>query len=232
MQPLSTRLREGTKAAHVAAERSPLMRVLLRGGMTPGVYRQLLESWLAIYDALERGLAQHQAHPLLAPLYFPELCRVPALRADLQFFADLAKTTEPPLPSTLPVGAQRYAARLTELSAADPVLLLAHAYTRYLGDLSGGQLLAGVVRRALSLTSTEGTAFFEFAQLSDLAAFKAEYRRRLDAVPLTDTDAQRVVEEAVAAFGYNQALTDELTPALQQSLGAARFAELSTPVSR
>jgi heme oxygenase len=41
-----------------------------------------------------------------------------------------------------------------------------------------------------------------------------------------------VVEEAVAAFGYNQALTDELTPALQQSLGAARFAELSTPVSR
>jgi heme oxygenase len=112
------------------------------------------------------------------------------------------------------------------------VLLLAHAYTRYLGDLSGGQLLAGVVRRALSLTSAEGTAFFEFAQLGDLTAFKAEYRRRLDAVPLTDSDAQRVVEEAVAAFGYNQALTDELTPALQQSLGAARFAELSTPVSR
>lgn len=37
-----------------------------------------------------------------------------------------------------------YVTRLTALIHKEPLLLLAHAYVRYLGDLSGGQMLLGV----------------------------------------------------------------------------------------
>ncbi|MBD1821095.1 biliverdin-producing heme oxygenase [Cyanobacteria bacterium FACHB-DQ100] len=52
----------------------------------------------------------------------------------------------------------------------NPVLLIAHAYTCYLGDLSGGQALKRIVRSALKLQTVQSTEFYEFEQLPTVEA--------------------------------------------------------------
>jgi len=41
--------------------------------------------------------------------------------------------------------------------------LIAHSYTRYIGDLSGGQIL-GIAERAMN-SDGQGTAFYEFKDI-------------------------------------------------------------------
>eukprot|EP00121_Abeoforma_whisleri_P005982 Awhi_evm1s5431 len=48
-------------------------------------------------------------------------------------------------------GVMLYLNRLNEITRTKPFLLVAHVYVRYLGDLSGGQVLKRIVRKALNL---------------------------------------------------------------------------------
>merc|ERR1712136_376582 len=63
--------------------------------------------------------------------------------------------------------AKIYVDRLISIAKQDPVLLLAHAYTRYLGDLSGGQILARAAAKAFDLPSGRGSAFYHFALVAE-----------------------------------------------------------------
>ncbi|KAJ9091748.1 hypothetical protein QFC19_008958 [Naganishia cerealis] len=72
---------------------------------------------------------------------------------------------------TPPPALTQFTTHLHHISATRPALLLAHAYVRYLGDLSGGQIVRGKIRRVYALpsstttgpsSSTRGTRFYEF----------------------------------------------------------------------
>jgi heme oxygenase len=102
-----------------------------------------------------------------------------------------------------------YVARIESVTGTRPRLLAAHAYVRYMGDLSGGQLLRDIARRALSLRDERGTAFYAFAMGSP-EALKAEFRRGLDALALPDGDSDAIVTEADDAFARHVALFEEL----------------------
>jgi heme oxygenase len=204
--PLGQRLREDTRVLHVDAERSPFMAVLLRGRMGRVAYASLLRNLHAIYAAMEPALARHAAHPALAPLDLATLARESALRDDLASLGDPAGAA----PGLRPA-ASLYAARLRELDAACPELLLAHAYVRYLGDLSGGQLLRDIVGRSPGLARSVGTAFYEFGDATAVAAHAAAFRAGLDRAVVDDPDA--VVAEARQAFVWHRRLFDELAEA-------------------
>ena len=137
---LADRLRHETRSLHTAAERSAFMGALLRGQVDRAGYVALLRNLSAIYEALEPALARHAAHPLIAPVHAPALCRAAALAQDLAVLHGPHGVDELPLAPVTPL----YVARLRTLDAEQPGLLLAHAYVRYLGDLSGGQMLRRV----------------------------------------------------------------------------------------
>jgi hypothetical protein len=64
-------------------------------------------------------------------------------------------------------------------------LKVAHAYTRYLGDLSGGQVLARVARKTYGLEKGgAGTQFYEFDNIENKNGYKKGYRARLDGTVL------------------------------------------------
>lgn len=94
--------------------------------------------------------------------------------------------------------------RIHNVGAQDPTLLVAHAYTRYMGDLSGGQILKKVAQRALKLPSSgEGLNFYQFEGIHGHSGFKRLYRSRMNEIEL-DTDTKRkIVEESNRAFGFN-----------------------------
>lgn len=205
---LAMRLRIATQPMHRLAERSGIMRGLIRGDVAPQDYIRLLRNLHALYDALEYELNRHACLPLLAPVRFPELFRANALAEDLchlhgRDWATLA------LADTM----TDYVARISELGRERPGLLAAHAYIRYMGDLSGGQLVGDVVRRALGLARGAGTAFYRFADGGDPSPLKERFRAALDELPLDEAARVEVVAEANGAFGMHVRLFEELDAA-------------------
>ena len=206
--PLAQRLKDETHTLHRAAERSRFMGALLQGRMDRPSYCALLRNLHAIYAALEPALERHAQHPSVAPVLLPGLWRRAALAADLQALHGAAWAEA----LALQPACERYVQRLHELDAAQPGLLLAHAYVRYLGDLSGGQLLRGIVRRSLQPPAGAGTAFYEFGTPAETLALVRAFRRGLDAVVVDAGTADALVAEAVLAFELHRSLFDELAP--------------------
>lgn len=90
-----------------------------------------------------------------------------------------------------------------QIGRESPELLVAHAYTRYLGDLSGGQVLGKITQKSLGLSSKEGLSFFSFPSVSSPNRFKQLYRSRMNSIELTEEERAAVLEEAVTAFEFN-----------------------------
>jgi heme oxygenase (biliverdin-producing, ferredoxin) len=163
----------------------------------------LLRTLLPVYQALEAELQRHNGRPLLAGIGRPELYRSSAIEMDLSVLAgpDWAEFL-PTLPASLD-----YAARVTAAAEADAGLLIAHAYTRFLGDLSGGLIMAR--RLALSLQlQPDALRFFEFPDIVDVRAFKAVYLDALDDAGRRIADPRAIIDEAAQAFLHNIRLSE------------------------
>lgn len=202
---LSTRLQAATQPMHRKAERSGIMPGLLQADIDRATYCRLLRNLHALYDSLERALDRHASTPVVAPVRLPVLFRGPALTGDLQFLHGSDWVTLP-LTATM----RAYCKHLDKLSDERPGLLVAHAYVRYLGDLSGGQILRPIVRRALRLADGAGTGFYAFGDGGDVEALKSQFRAGLDALPVDPAGAEAIVAEANAAFTLHVRLFEEL----------------------
>jgi heme oxygenase len=207
--PLAARLREATWPSHRLAERTGFMVALLAGRLDRAAYALLLRNLEPLYVALESGLERHSGDPVIAAFRRPSIYRAPALRADLAMIAGPAWSTLPLMPA-----ARAYVERLGELTAAWPAGLLAHAYVRYMGDLSGGQLVGAVVRRKYTADVAAASAFFDYGAGFDADATRQSLREGFDAAPLAAADATAVIGEAVEAFGRHARLFDELRAAI------------------
>lgn len=205
--PLSVRLRTGTRVQHETAETQTFITRLMKGELDRAAYADFLAQHYAIYVALERSGETLRAAGSDEGIVLDELVRVPSLEADLEhLFGAAWRTTIEILPAT-----QAYATRLGEL---DSWLggWVAHAYTRYLGDLSGGQIIRTMLQRHYGL-GEEGVAFYRFPGIAKPKVFKDEYRAALDAVPFDEAERERVLEEANVAFRCNEAMFVELARA-------------------
>jgi heme oxygenase (biliverdin-producing, ferredoxin) len=219
---LAQQLREGTKHSHTAAENTAYMKCFLKGIVEWEPFRKLLANLYFVYSALEQELQQHQDHEMVGKTYFPELNRVQNLERDLAFYyGENWKAEIAPLPE-----GEVYVKRIHEVAASDPLLLIAHAYTRYLGDLSGGQALQKIIRSSLKLPDNEGTAMHEFEQLptpEDKRAFKERYRDTLNSLPLDADTIQRIVAEANLAFHLNRDVVHGLEDEVKAAIGEHVF---------
>jgi heme oxygenase (biliverdin-producing, ferredoxin) len=195
--PFSQLLRERTASVHAAAENAPFLLALAHGRVTPQGVTGLLQRLLPVYDALEGLAGRWRDDPAVAPLIVPGLERAEALRSDLASLgSDVAVAS---------VAARDYAARIVLAGSESPQAYVAHHYTRYLGDLSGGQIIAAALRHELGLD----LAFFDFPDLRG-PAVKRAYREHLDGLPWTPAEQEASVAEAGVAFAHNQALAAEL----------------------
>jgi heme oxygenase len=124
-------LRELTKDAHTAAERSAFVKILFSGNINPQLYATYLKNQHPQYEILE---VCAMPHGLLSGL--PDIRRAPAINAD---YMELWEDQEHP-PEILPV-VDRYIKYILSIKD-DPKRLMAHVYVRHMGDLAGGQMIA------------------------------------------------------------------------------------------
>jgi heme oxygenase (biliverdin-producing, ferredoxin) len=199
VRPLSVAMKEGSTAEHDAAEHSPFVSELLGGRVNGQGYTDYLRRLRVVYAALEDAVRAHRDDRLVAAVYDPALERLPAIDADLDYWAPgAAREVESP-------AAQAYRDRLAGASWGGA--LVAHHYTRYLGDLSGGQAIGKILDRTFGLGGA-GLAFYDFPIRAK--PYKDTYRARLDGLGLDAAETDRAVEEVKIAFGLNRALFDEL----------------------
>lgn len=213
-QTLSQRLREGTAHAHREAESTPWATALATASAPAPAYAAYLEALVLVYDALEPAVARHASHPALAPVADPRLHRGSALRGDLRVWGRQEETADA---AGARLAAERYAARIGQAADQDPSLLVAHHYVRYLGDLSGGQVIASAWRRR---GLHDGLALYDFSDLetatgrggASLVPYVRGYRASLDRIPADHEAVARLVDEAVASFQLTTAIFEALAP--------------------
>ncbi len=206
--PFSTALRERSGAAHSGSEHSGFMADLLRGQGTREDYVALVVQHWYIYAALEAAAERMRRDPIAAPFISDRLTRLPALEADLEFLIgpDWRDRIEP-LPST-----RRYVERISQVGAVWAGGFVAHHYTRYLGDLSGGLHIGRIMKRQFGF-ETNGIGFYIFADIADPADFKNVYREQLDAALWDDVERERVIDEVLLAYRFNTELFEDLARA-------------------
>lgn len=201
--PLSHRLRNETKEAHTTAERSGIMRDVLRGTVSIEAYVALLTNLLALYETLEQELDRNRAHVALSSVDWSLLKRAPSLRADIAQLGGISGgATEP---STI-----RYVSRLQEIGATRPALLFSHAYLRYLGDLYGGQIMKRILSQKFPEYGNTAFTFYEFNELPDASAFKVTFREAIDSLPLAPDEPDLMVAEAMLGYELHAAIFNEL----------------------
>ena len=216
---LALKLREGTKKAHTMAENTGFIACFLRGTVEKSSYRKLVANLYYVYSAMEEEMHRLKDHPVMGKIYFPELDRKASLEHDLAYYYGPNWRSE----IAASQATQAYVAQIKKVAQEDPELVIAHLYTRYIGDLSGGQILKKIAVNAMNLNEGEGTNFYEFAQISDEKAFKKMYRETLDSLPVDEAKADQIVEEANDAFHHNMNMFQELEGNLIKAIGIQLF---------
>jgi len=202
---LSHRLRTETKEAHTTAERSGIMRDVLRGTVSRDAYVALLVNLRALYNALETQLDANRQHDALSGVNWSELQRTAALDSDIRSFSGTSGASVPLEPST-----REYVRHLEQLGDQSPALLFPHAYLRYLGDLYGGQIMKRILSQTFPEYGDSGLSFYTFDALGDLASFKARFREAIDLLPGHVADPDVMVAEAQRGYEWHAAMFTEL----------------------
>jgi len=195
---LAADLRAATRTQHEQAEAMPFVGELMAGRVPVEAYVDLLAQHHAIYRALEAAEPFVRADVAGATMLFDALARCSAIEHDLHILRGPSwREQGQTLPAT-----DRYVDRLHAVAGTWVGGYVAHAYTRYLGDLSGGLAIRSVLRREYGL-SDDVLHFYTFPGIAKPKVFKDVYRARLDALPFDDAERARVAEEAGVAFRLN-----------------------------
>ena len=210
----SKELKIGTKKSHSAAENTSFVASFLRGVVDKESYKKLVSDLYFVYSAMEEEVDKLKDHPIIGQLQLSDLKRVNALEQDLRFFyGPIWRSLVTPSEAC-----NQYVNRIREVAKNEPELLVGHHYTRYLGDLSGGQILKGIAEKALALGDGQGLKFYDFEKIEDTKAYKAGYRGILDGLPITEQQANAIIVEANYAFRLNMYMFDTLEGNWIQSL--------------
>ncbi len=204
-EPFSERLKAATWGDHAAAEHHGFTKALLGGELPREGYTAMVAQHYFAYVALERVGRTLVDDPVAGRFHYPELERVPALEADLEHLLGTDWLNRiSPTPAT-----RTYAARIEQM-ADHPAGFVAHHYTRYMGDVSGGQFIRRIAAQAYDLADDAGVAFYVFDGLGSLPRFRTGYRERLDSLDLDEATAGFLLQETRLAYQFNTEVLADL----------------------
>lgn len=202
---LALALDDGTRKSHSMAENTQFVTGFFKGISTREAFSQLVASLYFVYRSMEEAFDAAQDTKVKA-LDYPELRRLKSLEEDMAFyFGENWRSTVKPSKET-----QEYCDRIAKIAREEPPLLIAHMYTRYLGDLFGGQMMGGMARSSLKLEQNRGTRFYEFDDIPNNKQFIESWYTKLNQLDLSEKQKQEIVDEANVVFTLNIKLFDEL----------------------
>lgn len=203
---LALMLDDGTRKSHSMAQNTSFVGGFFKGIGTKDAFSKLVTSLYFVYKAQEEAF-DNINNEAVKSLDYKELRRVSSLEKDMHFFYgdDWQSKIQPS------IAAKKYVARIEEITnSEESQLLIAHQYTRYLGDLFGGQMMGGMAMKSLGLKEGEGTSFYNFNDIPDTSSFIDIWYTNLNKLDLTLEQKNAIVEEANYVFDLNIEILEEL----------------------
>jgi len=204
---LALLLDDGTRKSHSVAENTAFVNGFFKGISDVDTFRTLTTSLYYVYEAMETSFDTCM-DPRVTRADFKALRRLGALEEDMAYYygGDDWRNKAQPSPAT-----RAYTDHIKRVAEGDkPWLLVASMYTRYLGDLFGGQMMMGMAMKTLDLDPGKGVEFYKFDQITDNKAFIEEWYSTVNTLDFTEEEKTELVEEANLVFRYNIAIFEEL----------------------
>lgn len=199
---LSDILKTETASLHAKAEKTGIVRQIIAGQIDKDDYAVFLRNLLPAYEQLEMALDHNRHLPALAEISLPAIYRAKSAAKDL------VALSGPEWSKCLPVlnSATCYA---DQIAAAHGPALIAHAYTRYLGDLNGGRIFKKILQTKGKFRE-DALNFFDYPALNDLTRSAADYRRAIDRAGALVDDWEAIVVEAQRSFERNIEISNDV----------------------
>lgn len=205
LEGLSFMLDDGTRKSHSVAENTAFVTGFFKGLSTKESYRSLLTSLWFVYGAMERAFDECQLEEVQR-LDDKELRRIEGLRADMDYFHGTNGYEN----ISRSFFTRKYVERIEKVAKEKPYLLIAHQYTRYLGDLFGGQMMSGMATRSLNLPEGKGVEFYRFEGIKNTKDYINDWYSRLNSLDLSSDQKKEIVDEANLVFELNIGIFQEL----------------------
>lgn len=232
MRLLAEDLKTRTREIHQRAESHPLMHIFVPACEEPNLltvdlYWIYLVHLRLLYGVLEDAIQKDGVvSQCIGPL-LPIFARTEAIEADLVAVRKARKTAEDGNSVPISTAFQQELSRLQCLAGSvEGVLLLAHCYTRYLGDLFGGQMIARRIKQALQKDGVDAVQSLQFSTRSlDVRSetdgsvrqipLVAAFRNMLNDVgeSLDEKMYERFLEEALRSFHLSMLMFDSVLAA-------------------
>jgi heme oxygenase (biliverdin-producing, ferredoxin) len=194
----SETLRAATLPAHDVANHSPWISALLGGELSVTAFADLSSQLYFVYSAIEEAAEAMRHDPVGGKFVFDELTRGPALRQDMAYYFGPSWESEiSALPAT-----RAYCDRIREVAFTWPGGFVAHHYTRYLGDIAGGQAIRHKLKNLHGVTGP-GSMFYVFDKVTSPPRFRDNYRELLNTAPWDARERKQVILESIRAFELN-----------------------------
>lgn len=201
------RVKEETWEEHEASKDQPFAVELMNGNLDENAYVQWILGLLPVYRVLERGLKANRDDYSIYLFDHRKLDRVEKIENDLTFWNVDPSTAVSPIPeSTL--------YRETVQAAVDsgsPQRILAHHYTRYMGDMIGGQVVSRQLQKMYGMPP-EGISFYDFSDIGDIYHYRKTYKSLYDLIPWDNSERDEFVAEAKRAYSANAKFFKALYP--------------------
>lgn len=190
---------------HKELEQSPLIKKIMEALISEDEYSRYLVALHGIYTSLEAGLEKNNRNPCIKPLCIPELYRSEPLKSDLSCFKVHFR-----YPGKVLQNYQRY---IQEIAFKEPIKLISHAYTRYMGDLYGGQKM----KKKIEELWDKAVAFYDFGKLVEVyqlkqpTMFVRQYTNIINQLPVEEENYLTLISEIDAAFLWHKRIFEELS---------------------
>lgn len=185
------RLRQETRAQHVATEAIPFSAAILAGTLPRSAYAGQLAAYLPVHRAVEAAVADRR-HAALAHVWTDDMTRTALLESDLD---ELGATDDD---ARLARGeAEEMAAWIQALAATEPIAILGVVYVLE-GSSLGGALLRRHLAQAFGLTDA-GLRYYSPYGVGPKPHWVA-FSERMNAAVADRADADAIVAAAAETF--------------------------------
>ncbi len=193
-------VKTATALLHRQAESRPFINSLMGGSLNVRSYALYVQALQPVYQVLEETMREFE-DPVVGVFDHRGLDRSDRMIADLSSLGCSTTGREN-------IATKNYCEAIMA-SAEHPHRLLAHHYTRYLGDMAGGQAISRLMQRHYNI-DPRSLSFYDFEALGDTYHYRKQYKNLLDLLAWTPTEQAEYIAESQVAYQLNIELFDEL----------------------